>query len=51
MEGDCRSSSSEISDSSESAKAAAANKNGTVPKKHASKSRSASNSPRHSHKE
>lgn len=49
MEGDCRSSSSEISDSSESAKLAAAT-NGTVPKK-PSKSRSTSNSPKHSHNE
>ncbi|XP_031637328.1 ceramide synthase 6 [Contarinia nasturtii] len=48
MEGDCRSSSSELSDSSESVKGAA---NGTPQKKSVSKLRSTSNSPKHSHKD
>lgn len=51
MEGDCRSSSSELSDSSESVKGAAATTNGTPQKKTTTKSRSTSNSPKHSHKE
>lgn len=50
MEGDCRSSSSELSDSSESVKSAATT-NGTPQKKTTPKSRSTSNSPKHSHKE
>lgn len=55
MEGDCRSSSSELSDSSESVKSATASTtttaNGTPLKKPVPKSRSASNSPKHAHKE
>lgn len=51
MEGDCRSSSSELSDSSESVKGATTTANGTPSKKVAPKSRSTSNSPNHAHKE
>lgn len=52
MDGDVRSSSSEISDSSESAKSVTnATNNGTPLKKPVPKPRSSTNSPKHSQKE
>lgn len=54
MEGDCRSSSSELSDSSESVKSGTtttATANGTPSKKTPPKSRSTSKSPKHIHKD
>lgn len=51
MDGDVRSSSSEISDSSESVKGASITTNGTPSKKTVPKSQSASNSPKHTHQD